>query len=454
MHTLFKHNGDAVFLQNSREKISYNAFWDRVKQVAATLKRKKIPEQSIIILHGLKHEETILLSFALWLNRLIVLTLNPSFPEAKLCEVVADTQAYSIITNTKLPAKFKTIQTEELFNFKTKFIEEQSFDMEIAATIVMTSGSSGKAKYVVHALQQHLKSADGVNSYFNTRSSARTLLILPLFHVAGLALIFRALLSGSRVCIPGSEVELATAIKQFRPTHISLVERQVQKILMDKEAVEVLALAEAIFIGGGPLNRPLLEKCLYNNWSVYSSYGLSEMASSVVIGYVKSIKEIQTKILKQRTLKIDASGEVWVSGDVLMLGYWQKGHTHLPCNEAGWYKTGDIASWDKKGEFKVLGRADNMFISGGENIYPEEIERCLLKIEGVERALVLAVDDTRFGKRPVAFVAMKEAINSRYLTQKLAHFLPAFKIPDRFLAWPNDLEEDIKPKRAAFYTYL
>ena len=95
----------------------------------------------------------------------------------------------------------------------------------------------------------------------------------------------------------------------------------------------------------------------------------------------------------------------------------------------------------------VLGRLDNLFISGGENIQPEEIEKALLALPGISQAIVVPIDNAEFGQRPVAFVEA-ESWNEAGWEQALRQLLPGFKIPARFCPWPAD-QSGLKPSRAA-----
>jgi O-succinylbenzoic acid--CoA ligase len=126
---------------------------------------------------------------------------------------------------------------------------------------------------------------------------------------------------------------------------------------------------------------------------------------------------------------------------------------HRPLTEDGWFRTGDLGHCDDAGYLHVTGRRDNMFISGGENIQPEEIEQALRNIASVEEAIVVGVDDAEWGRRPVAFVRMAEgrALDSTALQQALRGVLPAYKVPRTYHPWPDNLvQPGIKPARWDF----
>jgi o-succinylbenzoate---CoA ligase len=159
------------------------------------------------------------------------------------------------------------------------------------------------------------------------------------------------------------------------------------------------------------------------------------MASQVATGKAGEC----VKVLPRRELMISAEGEILVKGETLFKGYIQPGRLHLPLDAQGWFKTGDLGKLENDC-LTVKGRRDNMFISGGENIQPEEIEKVILSLKGVAQATVVPQDDAEFGQRPVAFIKFAESpLTSDALARHCAQFLPKFKIPIAFYPWPADL---------------
>ena len=154
------------------------------------------------------------------------------------------------------------------------------------------------------------------------------------------------------------------------------------------------------------------------------------------------------KLLPDREVRISENGEVRVRGPMVFKGYYQS--TLEPFDQEGFYKTSDLGKIDAQGNLNILGRIDNMFISGGENIHPQEIELALLNHPLVEEAIVVGVPDATWGERPVAFVRMMDskATNEGELKEYLNLMLPRFKIPYRFFDWPDQIVSGLKPSRA------
>jgi len=133
---------------------------------------------------------------------------------------------------------------------------------------------------------------------------------------------------------------------------------------------------------------------------------------------------------------------------VRFVGYLENGRLRQPFNEAGWFDTGDLGWLDEAGYLHVEGRRDNRFISGGENIQPETIERTLLRLPGVAEAVVVPVPDPEFGERPAAFVRTEgERWEPDRWRAELRQALPGFMVPVAFWPWPELPDGGIKASR-------
>jgi O-succinylbenzoic acid--CoA ligase len=125
---------------------------------------------------------------------------------------------------------------------------------------------------------------------------------------------------------------------------------------------------------------------------------------------------------------ISPEGEILVRGNTLFAGYVAGVAVDRPLTPDGWFVTGDLGKWDPQGRLIVLGRKDSMFTSGGENVYPEEIERYLCQAPGVVQAVVVPLEDAEFGSRPVAFVKVASPAewDPPAFAATLRQFLPRF----------------------------
>jgi o-succinylbenzoate---CoA ligase len=325
------------------------------------------------------------------------------------------------------------------------------------ATIVSTSGSTAQPKAAVLSVGNHYYNAVGSHANIPFTVGDRWLLSLPLFHVGGLAILFRAMLHGGAVVIADQEMPIIEAIQQFTVSHVSLVSTQLYRLLeSESELVRVSPRLSAVLLGGSGIPAVLIDRALEAGLPIHTSYGLTEMGSQVcATGIADPAARLFTsgRILPHRELRINPDGEILVRGDTRFLGYDVDGGLSEPFDSEGWFATGDIGELDGEGYLSVHGRKDNLFVSGGENILPEEIETALCRLPDVREVVVVAIEDDEFGFRPVAFVRVSDGMpfdDTRFI-RFLERFLARFKIPDEFFPWPDDAPvETMKPDRKWF----
>jgi O-succinylbenzoic acid--CoA ligase len=342
------------------------------------------------------------------------------------------------------------------------------------SSILFTSGSTGQSKAAVHSFANHYYSAVGSQANIPLVPEDSWLLSLPLYHIGGLAILVRALIAGSAVFIPDRNIPLEETLTIAEVTHLSLVSTQLERLMQSQLYLNRLEKLKAILVGGGPIPHKLIDRTFESGLPVYTSYGSTEMSSQITTtGYSDTLSHLRTagKVLPYREVHLAEDNEVWVRGKTLFLGYLENGNINLRLNEDGWFPTGDIGDLDDDGYLRITGRKDNQFISGGENIQPEEIEQVLRQFSGISEAIVVPVNHPEFGKRPVAFVKIKDQrskikeshqnkkstnnlsdVLEREIREYLAERLPRFKIPDRFFLWPEEerLEHGLKISRRGF----
>ncbi|MFT5171627.1 MAG: O-succinylbenzoic acid--CoA ligase [Candidatus Marinamargulisbacteria bacterium] len=350
--------------------------------------------------------------------------------------------------NPKFPASLK-IEIAKKLNLKNS-TQKQSDSLDpkpttkgsLPAIIVQTSGSSGFPKSAVSSVNQHLISAEVTTQYLDFDTNCSWLLSLPLYHISGISILFRAFFQRGTIIIPAKKTPIGELVSKLKPSHISVVPTQLMA-LTENPAKDTRFL-KCVLVGGAACPPDILQKALLLNLPVFTTYGLTEFASQVSTG--KQTTQSEAKMpssgrpLDHAKIKISEDGEILIKGKSLFSGYWKKGEIVSPSLVDGWFQTKDTGLWAANNELVVTGRIDNRFISGGENICPEEIECHLTEHPNVEQAKVVPVQDSKFGHRPVAFI--KGAANlfecPRDLRLHLSKKLPSFMIPDIIFEWPKD----------------
>ncbi len=431
--------------------LNYRAF-DRIVDYSVNqLMGLGVKEGMRVVVISPVNIEHLAVLFALWRIGAIACIVSGHNPETAINEQCKKIKAKVILSYYHRILGSKRIQAEKIrlqsiVNLKirdnTAIVKENIFyDLERAATVIFSSGSSGEPKAVQHSLGSHYFSAQGSNENIPVKLNSRWLVSLPLYHVSGLSIIFRCLLGGAALVIPDENSKLRGIIVKQKVTHVSLVAAQLFRLLADKKPFVPLKKLKAVLLGGSAIPEPLIKKAVASGLPVYVSYGLTEMASQVATTGLLKGKDFswKAKLLRYRKVRISGEGEILLSGKTLFQGYVSGGKL-MPCvDRQGWFHSGDIGYRENGRYLIVKGRKDRMFISGGENIFPEEIEQAIYKSGLVAGVVVVPVQSQEYGFRPIAFVKPKKnkRVNRLALIKYLSRHLPKFKIPEDFYAWPK-----------------
>lgn len=317
-----------------------------------------------------------------------------------------------------------------------------------AASLVFTSGSTGKAKAVVHSINNHLYSAVGLLSMMSFSEQDSWLLSLPLSHVSGLAIVWRWLTAGGKLVLTKRE-ELLSALSTV--THASLVPTQLQRVLQMREENETTSLKQ-VLLGGSAIPVELVAQAKLQGIDCWVGYGMTEMASTVAAKRADSTSGVG-QVIPNRHIRF-RDQEIQVSGKSLCLGYLVGQKILTVCDDDGWFSTKDLGRANE-GELFIHGRKDNMFISGGENIHPEEIEAVLLTYPDISRVVVVGVDSEEYGERPVAVVESCTALDTEQFNHFLEGRLDKIKWPDRYYPLPSELQlSEVKINRNSVKSWL
>ncbi len=423
-------NHPAIIDQN--KSLTYQEFHQRVCAMTDYLAKRGIKPNDRVDIVSQNSAEYLIMLLALWRIKAVACLLSTRLPQKNLKKQIKKLRCQYVLT---LRHPEGAIATEG--SLKKSF----TYSLNQPTTIIFTSGTSGEPKAAVHTFGNHYFSAKGSNEHIPFKKGDRWLLSLPLYHVGGLSILFRALLGGGTVVIADPSQKLETNIHRYKITHVSVVPTQLYRLLQKKPNAKVLKKLKAILVGGSSIPELLLTQSKRLRLPIYISYGLTEMSSQVATS--EKLKFNRVKILNYREFRISKEGEILVKGKTLFKGYIKGKTIELALDHQGWFHTGDLGRLTKGKYLSVIGRKDNMFISGGENIQPEEIEKYLLQIPGIEQAIVVPVKSKEFGFRPVAFIKRTKAsfLTNAQIIQHLKNHLPKFKIPDQFLPWPNPLNK-------------
>lgn len=267
--------------------------------------------------------------------------------------------------------------------------------------LLFTSGSTGTPKIAVLSYRSLLTNAQ---YSIPLVPSDRWLLSLPLYHVGGIGIILRCILAQAAIVLDKANPSI---------THLSFVPTQLYR------ESPVYKDLKCILVGGAPISS------IPTHLPIYSTYGLTEMGSMVLLRKHPPFINGSFYLghaLPKREIRLAPDGEILVRGETLF-------NCYLNQEQSDWFATGDIGREHPSEGIAIIGRKDWQFISGGENIQPEEIEHYLCKIPGILEAVVVPKEDPEFGMRPVAIIRSGGSITLDKMQKFLSDFLPKYKIP-------------------------
>ncbi|MGQ9926402.1 MAG: o-succinylbenzoate--CoA ligase [Chloroflexaceae bacterium] len=296
---------------------------------------------------------------------------------------------------------------------------ERVLALDAPHTIIYTSGATGRPKGAVLTIGNHWWSAMGSALNLGLRDDDCWLAVLPLFHVGGLAIVLRGAIYGLPIVLherfdPGAALD---AIDHQGVTIASLVAVMLQRILDRRGARPFPPHFRCALLGGGSAPRPLLEACAARGVPVALTYGLTEAASQVATlapaDAARKPGSVGQPLLPTEVRVVNASGheaapgevgEIWVRGPTVTSGYHRRPEASAAAIVDGWLRTGDLGHRDAEGFLYVVDRRSDLIVSGGENVYPAEVEAVLLAHPAVAEAGVIGAPDPTWGQVPVAFV--------------------------------------------------
>lgn len=447
----------SIALETPDESLNWLQIGSRIGQYAHYLRQRGIAYGDVITLVGKNRPETVLIYLAAQQVGAIAALAMPQPRESLKSKLISlykpNQQRYVWFANDGVKPYSKSDLAElrcSLLNFtevvppSTSCGERDGYSHDGAASIVFTSGSTGSPKAVIHTHRQHFASAEGLLSEFKFTKQDTWLLSLPLYHVSGLAIVYRWLFAGAKLKVGSGNLEQDI----LEVSHASLVATQLKRLLDDKVKLSL----SHVLLGGSHVDHELALRASELGIETWLGYGMTEAASTVT---AKPIDEISNAghLLQNRKIKL-VEQHIYVGGQTLASGYFYQGDITPLVDESGWFDSKDLGEWQGD-ELNIIGRTDNQFISGGENVHCEEIEAVLNQIESVVQSIVVPVEDAEFGYRPVAVIQTDSLLSQEYYQHYLQAKLEKFKWPIAYYSMPQALlEGGIKVSRKAVKEWL
>lgn len=311
-----------------------------------------------------------------------------------------------------------------------------------ARVVLFTSGSMGRSKGVVLPHTAFAASASASAANLGWRDDDRWLCCLPLAHVGGLSILLRCLAARRTAVLDvGASFDptrIAACIELERITLVSLVPTMLARLL--DIGWTPPAHLRAVLLGGAAASPTLLARAAERGVPVLATYGMTETCAQISTQPYHTPPASDGRIgpaLPGAELRIH-DGRIQARGPMLFERYLG---APTPIDEAGWFDTGDCGEIDADGVLRVLGRADDTIITGGENVHPGEIEPTLIEHPAIAAACVFGIDDDTWGQIIGAAVLCREQREPVALAEDLGRFLaarlPVHKRPRRLAVLPD-----------------
>ncbi len=323
-------------------------------------------------------------------------------------------------------------------------------DPEDSYCLLYTSGTTGKPKGVILPHRMILWNAYNTVMSWQLRDTDISPIFTPMYHAGGLNVFLTPLFAvGGTIVLHRSfdATEVWRVLAEEKCTVVMGVPT-IYKLLMDAPEFQTAHLPHLRWLisGGAPMPHYILEAFARRGMVFKQGYGLTEAGvncfAMTAEESVRKIGSIGKPMLFCEARLVGSSGddvptnevgELWLRGPHVSKGYWnQPAATAEAIDNDGWLHTGDLARCDEDGFYYIAGRSKDMFISGGVNVYPAEIEAELLLHPDVRDAAVIGIPHETWGEVGVAFIVSQRGLNAEELTAYLAERLSKYKIPKYF----------------------
>ena len=321
----------------------------------------------------------------------------------------------------------------------------QLIELSAPAILIPTGGSSGKVKFAHHIWAGLMASVSGFRQYFTLDGEPiDTCCVLPVYHVSGLMQVLRSWASGGQVAIaPFKQIETASSPLPVQRGYISLVPTQLKRLIQAEKGLW-LSQFQAVFLGGAPPWPSLLDRAMTLKIPLCLSYGMTETAAMVTAlkpsDFLQGVRS-SGRSLPHATIQIWREGRSLQHGEIGQVVIQSAAIAQVTPQTAvqitaqqNLLHTDDLGYLDTDGHLHLTGRANHKIISGGENVFPAEVEAALRSTGQVQDVCVLGWPDSQWGEIVVAaYVSVGAEVSTQGLREAIATTLSRYKQPKQWI---------------------
>ncbi|WP_339254641.1 o-succinylbenzoate--CoA ligase [Sporosarcina sp. FSL W8-0480] len=432
------------------ERWTFQELKEEADLIARKLRMNGLEEGDRIALLGPSNPEMVFVIHGCLLAGLEIVMLNSRLSTKEILWQFGDANASLLIVEDGLllQAGLKDVPMITFSSLQSSgqrdFSVSKMWDESRTITIMYTSGTTGFPKGVRQTAGNHTSSALSSVLNLGLTDDDSWLCTMPLFHISGFSILVRSVIYGMEVRLyeKFDTKPIVDEIRNGTVTRMSVVATSLQRILEEFEKTETVAhpAFRTMLAGGGPVPDDFLKRAESRKLPVLQTYGMTETSSqTATLSSEDALRKSGSagKPLFFNQIKIrdteqpNELGEVLIAGPHVTLGYIGHAVNKEPL-EDGWLPTGDIGYFDEEGYLFIVDRRSDLIISGGENIYPAEVENVLLSHPKVKEAGVCGQSHPEWGSVPVAFIVSNEDISQEELEIHCRESLAPYKIPKAY----------------------
>ncbi len=427
---------------------SWGALAQRAAAVCDGLHALGITPAHRVALRAHNHVDTVVVLLALISRGVSFVPIHPRSTASEAAGLLADADVARVLDDAAVHAlAAETPQTNSPCEDRWELPST-----ERVLAMLYTSGTTGQPKGAMLTRGAFAASALASAKNLGWRDDDRWLACMPLCHVGGLSILTRCLIARRCVVLQRGfdPEEVLNAVATHAVTLASVVPTMLQRLLR-ADTTGVLSRLRAVLVGGAAVSPKWMTEAVGRGVFVLGTYGLTEACSQVTVqrleevptyrpGSGRALDGVEVTVVDAdgKMLETGGVGRIQVRGPSVMLGYWR----HPPLDGA-WLDTGDLGALDPDGTLRVYTRRTDLIVTGGENVYPAEVEHALEALPGVSRAMVFGVEDEVWGESVAAAMVydkgrVPDTHEEREVELAVARTLAVHKRPRR-VCWVRDL---------------
>jgi len=443
---------DKAAIVYQEQTISYAQLAQRIEERSNSLRAASITHGDRVAWYGLNHPEVFILLFACARLGAIFVPINWRLAASEINAVVNNCEPVIVFYDAHYEPQAKALCAPHIISIDAvdTFAAENS-KVTISTTpsikdpllLVYTSGSTGRPKGAVLAQQSLISNAKMSVDAYQMTPDDKALVVLPLFHVGGLNILPTPAFSIGATVLLHEKFEPEKACLDLQKATLAITVPTVLQAIMQTtqwSSTQFESL-RALSIGSTDVPIQLIQEVHARDIPMIQIYGATETGPFAIYQNIDealaSVGSVGRKgcdcdirlVMNGKDVAPGEAGEIWVKGDNVLLEYWRDDQLSKDSLNNGWFRTGDVARIDEQGLYWFTDRIKHVIISGGENIYPTEIERVLRQVPGIVEVAVIGVADDKWGEIPVAVVVTKTPMTESEVLAPLDGQIARYKHP-------------------------